>query len=166
MGTGRGQRRSRHPGLRLHLGGTALQREGPADPEPLPGRKPHTSREGAGPRRSRAAGGQWAPTLSSVGERGGERIGTGTNFKQLIGVHRLGELCGGLSQGGEVVGGPPRACWERETLAARASQGLPSTAQALCLLSCFASCGRGWSWAGSPCSHAALPPSRAFPGGW
>lgn len=49
-------------------------------------------------------------------EREGEGTQAGTRivFKSPTAVQWFGKLCGGLSQGGELIGGFPRACWERE----------------------------------------------------
>lgn len=48
------------------------------------------------------------------GGRDGEQAGTGIVFKQPTAVQGLGKLCSGLSQGCELIGGFPSACWERE----------------------------------------------------
>ena len=44
-----------------------------------------------------------------------KQVGTRIIFKQPTAVQWFGKLCGGLSQGGELIGDFPSACQERES---------------------------------------------------
>ena len=56
------------------------------------------------------------PTCPAMGEKraGAKQAGTRIIFKQPTAIQGFGKLCAGLSQGSELIGDFPSACWERE----------------------------------------------------